>query len=296
MTPIYEIKRQFIARPDESKDQILFKWPDRNIRIFSQLTVQQDEVAVFFKDGKVFGSLGPGRHNLNGKDIPFIGALIDALTGGDILISELYFVSVRQFTSLPFGGKVDTIEEPTTKLFIDLRMFGEYAFNIHNPENLILCLVGTQNLESNEEITNWIKSQIMKVARQLITTKIRNREWDVIAISQYNKDLETSLIELVNPELEEYGIRIQKFGNITVNISDEDAQMLKQYRRDTMYASSPGAADAALKVGVGKGMEKGGGSGSEGLGLGVGIAIGADLLREKEKKEQLSQNTDDSSR
>ena len=282
MSPIFEIKRQFISRPDEAKDQILYKWPDRNIRVLTQLTVQQDEIAVFFKDGQVVGTLGPGRHNLNGKDIPFIGMLIDALTGGDILVSELYFVSNRQFASLPFGGKVDTIEEPATKLYIELRIFGEYALTVKNPENLILKLVGTQNLESNEEVTEWIKSQIMKVVRMIVTTKIKNQEWDVIAIAQYNKELEEALIETVNIELEEYGIYISKFGDITINIREDDAEMLKQYRRDTMYAATPGAADAALKVGVGKGMEKGtGGSGSDGLGLGVGIAVGADLLREK---------------
>lgn len=282
--PFYEVKRQFIARPDESKDQILYKWPDRNIRLLSQLTVQQDELAVFFKDGKVVGTLGPGRHNLNGKDIPFIGGLIDTLTGGDILISELYFVSTRQFTNLPFGGKIDTIEEPTTKLFVELRVFGEYALTVKTPENLILKLVGTQNLESNDEVTEWVKSQILKVVRMLVTTKVKNKEWDVIAISQYNKELESALVEAANIELEEYGINIQKLGNITISLKDEDAETLKHYRRDTLYAGSEGAADAALKVGAGKGMEKGGSdAGTAGVGLGVGVALGSDLLKDKKK-------------
>lgn len=286
MAPIYEIKRQFIARPDEAKDKILYKWPDRNIRLLTQLTVQQDEVAVFFKDGKVVGTLGAGRHNLNGKDIPFIGGLIDTLTGGDILISELYFVSTRQFASLPFGGKLDTIEEPTTKLFLELRVFGEYALTVKNAEHLILRLVGTQNLESNEEVTEWIKSQIMKVVRMLVATKIKGKEWDVIAIAQYNKELEKALTEAVNIELDEYGVNIEKFGNVTISMKDEDAETLKTYRRDTLYAGSKGAADAALKVGVGKGMEKGGSgsdAGTTGVGLGVGIALGSDLLKGKKK-------------
>lgn len=286
MAPIYEIKRQFIARPDEAKDKILYKWPDRNIRLLTQLTVQQDEVAVFFKDGKVVGTLGAGRHNLNGKDIPFIGGLIDTLTGGDILISELYFVSTRQFASLPFGGKLDTIEEPATKLFLELRVFGEYALTVKNAEHLILRLVGTQNLESNEEVTEWIKSQIMKVVRMLVATKIKGKEWDVIAIAQYNKELEKALTEAVNIELDEYGVNIEKFGNVTISMKDEDAETLKTYRRDTLYAGSKGAADAALKVGVGKGMEKGGSgsdAGTTGVGLGVGIALGSDLLKGKKK-------------
>ena len=46
-----EIRREFIARPDQAKGQILYKWPDTNIRKLTQLTVEQDELAVFFRDG-----------------------------------------------------------------------------------------------------------------------------------------------------------------------------------------------------------------------------------------------------
>jgi hypothetical protein len=37
-----EVRREFIARPDTAKGQILFKWPDTNIRKLTQLTVEQD--------------------------------------------------------------------------------------------------------------------------------------------------------------------------------------------------------------------------------------------------------------
>ncbi|MBV9646546.1 MAG: SPFH domain-containing protein, partial [Candidatus Eremiobacteraeota bacterium] len=38
-----ELRREFIARPDLSKGQIVFKWPDTTIRKFTQLTVEPDE-------------------------------------------------------------------------------------------------------------------------------------------------------------------------------------------------------------------------------------------------------------
>lgn len=37
-----EVRREFIARPDAAKGQILYKWPDTNIRKLTQLTVEQD--------------------------------------------------------------------------------------------------------------------------------------------------------------------------------------------------------------------------------------------------------------
>src|SRR5471032_2699256 len=101
-----EVKREFIARPDSSKQEILYKWPDQNIRKWSQLTVEQDELAVFFRDGLVQGTIGPGRSTLDSSEIPFLGKLVDAATGGNVFKSELYFITTREFPSLPFGGAV----------------------------------------------------------------------------------------------------------------------------------------------------------------------------------------------
>jgi Skp family chaperone for outer membrane proteins len=48
-----EAQRNFIARADEAKNHIIYKYPERNIRIMTQLTVQADEIALFVKDGVV---------------------------------------------------------------------------------------------------------------------------------------------------------------------------------------------------------------------------------------------------
>src|SRR2546429_4630186 len=88
-----EVRREFIARPDTAKGQILFKWPDTNIRKLTQLTVEQDELAVFFRDGRVQGTIQPGRVTLDSSEIPFLGILVDAASGGDPFCPELPFLS-----------------------------------------------------------------------------------------------------------------------------------------------------------------------------------------------------------
>src|SRR5207245_10244900 len=98
-----EVNREFIARPDPAKGQILFKWPDMNIRKLTQLTVEQDELAVFFRDGRVQGTLQPGRVTLDSSEIPFLGALADAASGGNLFRTDLYVLSTRVFPNLPFA-------------------------------------------------------------------------------------------------------------------------------------------------------------------------------------------------
>jgi hypothetical protein len=53
------VREMMIARPDNVKHVIVYKHPDQNIPMYSQLTVDSDECALFFKDGQYKGYLPP---------------------------------------------------------------------------------------------------------------------------------------------------------------------------------------------------------------------------------------------
>ena len=70
--------RENIAVPDDRKGQIVFKWPDHEIRRFTHAIVAPDEVAVFMYQGQVKGTLPPGRHSIDATELPFLGIFADA--------------------------------------------------------------------------------------------------------------------------------------------------------------------------------------------------------------------------
>src|SRR5438105_419385 len=109
-----ESQRNFIARGDAAKDDIVYRYPETNIRMMTQLTVEADEVALFVKDGKVQGKLGPGRHTLDSNNIPFLSRLLEKFTGGNLFLAEVYFVSVREFPGIKFGGPIGDVRDPDT--------------------------------------------------------------------------------------------------------------------------------------------------------------------------------------
>lgn len=272
-----EVRREFIARPDQSKDQILYKWPDTNIRRFSQLTVQQDELAVFFRDGRVVGTVQAGRVTLDSSEIPFLGMLLDAATGGNFFKTELYFISVREFPNLKFGGMVDNVVDPETQLAIGLRVFGEYSLRVTDPQSLILNLVGTQQLTSNDQITDWIREQLLKVFRDAVTTHIVANNWPILGIASKTREMEQDTLEQVQPQITTYGIEIVRMGNFTISIKEEDEATLKNYRKDVQYTRLAGGfqqygAGEALK-GIGQGAAQGGGEASPAI-LGIGMGLG----------------------
>ena len=108
------VREMMIARPDNLKHLIVYKHPDQNVPMYSQLTVDSDECAVFFKDGKVVGVLPPGRHTLQTQNIPFLNNLVNKFTGGNVFIAEIFFVKTSPVRSIPFGGPIGDMIDPLT--------------------------------------------------------------------------------------------------------------------------------------------------------------------------------------
>ena len=277
-------RREFIARPDAYKAEIVFKWPDENIRKRSQATVEQDELAVFFRDGTVRGILQPGVSTLDSAEIPFLGNLVDSLTGGNYFKTELYFVSTREFPNLPFGGMVDNVTDPETQLAVGLRVFGDYSLKVTAPDRLIVNLVGTRDMLSNDQITDWMRDQLLKVFRQAVVGHINSRGWPILGIAAHNAEIESEVIGGVQSVLDPYGLTVARMGNFTISIKPEDEESLKKYRRDLQYTKLAGSFQAAAAgeamEGIGEGAARGGGGLGSAAVIGAGLNLGAGLVQQ----------------
>src|SRR2546423_14504766 len=272
-----EIRGDFIPSPDQAKSQILYKWPDTNIRKLPQLTVEQDEVAVFFRDGLVQGTITAGRCSLDSSEIPFLGMLVDAASGGNLFKTEIYFISTREFPSLPFGGMIDNVVDPDATLALGLRVFADYSLKAVEPQSLILNLVGTRNIQTNDQVTDWMREQLLKVLRTDVTSHIVSQNWPILGIAAHTDEIEQATLAKVQGFINSYGLQIVRLGNFTISIKEEDEEALKRYRKDAQYSRLAGgfqqySVGEALQ-GVGEGAAQGGGAGNPAV-LGIGLGLG----------------------
>lgn len=258
-----EVKDLFVAVPDDKKGQILYKWPDINLRKFSTAIVNADEQALFVNQGQVIGVMPPGRHKIDADELPFLGLVIDWASNGNAYRAELYFVSTRQFGD-QFGGRIDNVQDPQTGMILTLRTFGEYAVQVVDPQKLVLNWTGTQNVGRNEDITDWVDSQILKTMRPAVTRAIVDGGWPILGLSSHTEEIEAKVTAAANAELEPVGMAVTKFGNFNINLDDKDEEALKGLARDTAYTRLAGsyqqyAAGEAMR-GAGEGMAQGGGA------------------------------------
>ncbi len=281
------VQEMMIARPDEAKDYAIYKHPDQTIPAYAQLTVDSDEVAVFFKDGKSVGKLDPGRHTLRSENIPFLSNLVDSFTGGNVFIAEVYFVSTREFAGVKFGGRIGSVEDPKSGVPVETMVHGDFSLQVTNPEHLILGLVGMRQA-NNDSFFNWFKQQTLKVIRDQTAELIVKKRWALLDVvsGAFTEEIEETVIEGVKKHVDRYGVQIVALGNFVLSIKDEDEKNLKKLYTDAAYVRMAGGmqgyqqfASGKAMMGAGEGMAQGGGGeggnamlGGAALGVGFGMA------------------------
>lgn len=239
------VRELAIARPDDKKDLIVFKHPDRTIPEYAQLTVAADEAAVFLQDGALVGtlrSLGAGeRHTLTSENIPFLGQIVDKLTGGNVFLSELYFVTMRPIYDQPFGGELGLIEDPLLGEMITPRIFGTFSFQIVDPVAFLLKYVGLKTPGGNEDTLRWIKGLLLNSVRTVMGQVLVEQQTSMLQLMAMQQTLALRFAQHA-PELAEIGCRIITVGQFQVNISDTDRERLVEAQAEI------GAAKRAARV------------------------------------------------
>jgi membrane protease subunit (stomatin/prohibitin family) len=284
--------REFIAVPDDRKGQIVFKWPDITIRRFTRAIVNADEMAMFVNTGQVVQTMGPGRHQIDANELPGLGSIIDAVSGGNAYRAELYFVGTREYTGFKFGGRVDDVQDPRTGLVVTLRVFGDYAMHVADPIRLVTNLTSTVDVTDNDRIAGWVSDQLLKVLRTHVTTQILRNGWPILGLMAYSAEIEQATIEAANGQLAAYGVGVTRMGNFDINLSPEDEQQLKQLAKDTSYSQLAGGfqnyAQGEMALGAGQGMAKGGGAADGAfLGAGFGLASGMGMQQAAAQQAQM---------
>ena len=276
-----DISREFIEVPDSAKGQLLYKWPDHQIRRWSKAIVDIDEMALFVTQGRVVGTLPPGRHNVDASELPFLGDLIDKLTGDKAYDSELFFVNTREFPDLAFGGPVDAVSDPQTHLVVELRAFGELSLHVVDPVSFIRQLTGTVDLADPTAVVHWVAQQALKAVRTVVVTHVVNDNWPVLGLAARTPEIEAGTLTAANATLVGYGLEVTRLGNLTVSVSDEDADQLRDLARATAYTSLAGSfgayASGEALLGAGRGMAEGKGAAGEALAI-AGLGLGASVI------------------
>jgi membrane protease subunit (stomatin/prohibitin family) len=212
--------------------------------------------------------------------VPFLSALLEKVTGGNLFVAEVYFITTREMAQIKFGGPIGDLRDPETGLGIGTMVYGDFSMRVTDPEKLVLGLVGLRKA-SNEEFVGWFKSQVLKVTRDRIAELCVKKKWPLLDVTSgaYTEEIEQEVMAGTGAHTDSYGVTIVQFGNFTISIKPEDEATLKKLGKDVAYSRLAGGfnqyAQGQAMLGAAEGMAKGGeGAGTALGGMGMGMGFG----------------------
>jgi membrane protease subunit (stomatin/prohibitin family) len=219
------VREMMVARPDSLKHLIVYKHPDQNIPMHAQLTVDSDECAVFFKDGRVVGVIPPGRVTLQSQNLPFLNALVTSFTGGQVFITEVFFVKTSPVRSLPFGGPIGEMIDPLTGEQVQPRIFGELSVVIVDPVRFVIAYSGQAGSGSNDEVLGWLKGCFLNGVKTTLGELCENEGKSLLQVVSLTSRLAAAFVAHA-PDLNDAGVKILQVGTFNINFNEEDRRRL----------------------------------------------------------------------
>ena len=125
---------------DDTNDSLVYRFPvyNQEIKMNAQLTVRENQVALFINEGKAADLFVPGRYQLTTQNMPILTTLRGWKYGFQSPFkAEVYFFNTRLFTDLKWGTTNPVMMRDAEFGMIRLRAFGTYAMKIADAEGVL---------------------------------------------------------------------------------------------------------------------------------------------------------------
>jgi membrane protease subunit (stomatin/prohibitin family) len=229
------VQRMMIARADEHKDKVVFKHPDQTFPFWSQLTVDADECAVFFRDGNPVATLTPGRHTLQTQNYPFLNALVDKFTGGNVFISEIFFVLTRPVFNQGFGDTIGSMRDPELEIRVTPRAFGTFSYRVVDPLRFLVWFRGQSAGDTNDS-QRWIQDMLFMGLRATLTGMLKAGELSLLDLGTCGPEVARAMVRSC-PDLQNIGVQVLEVAKLNVNLSEEDQRRIDEMQDQIVQAN-----------------------------------------------------------
>ncbi len=246
-----------------------------DIKLGAQVVVRENQAAVFFRDGKAYDILGPGRHTLSTLNLPLLTRALSLPFGfSSPFRVEIYYVNTKVFTNLKWGTAEPVAFRDKELGMVRLRGFGVYTMRVVQPLLFINTIVGTQGIFQTEDISDYLRDVIVSRVNDVLGENLDT----IFDLPQYYDELGVMIKMRVKEDFARYGIELIDFYVDSITPPDSVQEMIDA--KSGMGAV--GNMDRFLKFraaqAMGDAARNEGGSSNTAAGMGLGMGAGLGML------------------
>jgi membrane protease subunit (stomatin/prohibitin family) len=266
-----------------SDEEIVWKFPSEELRLGTQLVVNESQEALFVKNGEMLDIFGPGTHTLSTGNLPILNRIVNFPFGGKTpFTAEIWYVNRTVKRDLRWGTAAAVqLMDLTLGFPISVRSFGRWGVSVEDSKSLVTQITGSKSATNADTIHSYFIGEIIQKVVQSISKWIAKDAVSILQISALINEISEYAYKEIQSEFARFGLNVVNFNIESINFPPEEMKRIQDVFAKTLEARElsktevGGAYQAIKSFEVLESAAENPSDGGMGAMLGAGLGLGA---------------------